>query len=130
MPSYTVQVMLVNPTHDSNSVTYCVGDVVAVYNLVTEKPNPDGRLGFVHVHNVPEKVDFLTLSQELSRPEMIAATNQPEILKRRAWAVNMESFEGLVDEKEVNINWSDAVNVFYRKSDGKTGGEYYAELSR
>tara|TARA_R110000822_G_scaffold91912_2_gene211728 strand:+ start:779 stop:1165 length:387 start_codon:yes stop_codon:yes gene_type:complete len=128
MASYTVQVMLVNPQHHSISAMYCSGDIVSVYDLVTEKPNPSGRLGFVHVHNVPESIQLSKLKSELSRPELFAATNQPELSKRRAWSVNLDGLSMI--EKEINIEWGIAVNLFTRKFDGKSGAEFYAELNQ
>tara|TARA_R110000868_G_scaffold162439_1_gene393651 strand:- start:9459 stop:9845 length:387 start_codon:yes stop_codon:yes gene_type:complete len=127
MASYTAQVMLVNPGHYSNGAMYCTGDVVAVYELVKEKPNPNGRLGFVHVHNVPESINLSRLTKELSRPKTIGATNQSELSKRRAWSIELGDLS--IIEKEVNIEWADAINLFTRKFDGKSGAEYYAELS-
>ena len=127
MASYTAQVMLVNPEHYSNGVIYCSGDIVAVYDLVTEKPNPNGRLGFVHVRNVPESIQLSRLTQELSRPETIGATNQSELSKRRAWSIKLDGLSMI--EKEINIEWADAINLFTRKFDGKSGAEYYAELN-
>ena len=127
MASYTAQVMLVNPVHHSSGVMYCLGDIVSVYDLITEKPSLNGRLGFVHVHNVPESINLSRLTQELSRPETIETTNKSELSKRRAWSIELGGLS--IIEKEINIEWAGAVNLFTRKFDGKSGAEYYAELN-
>tara|TARA_R110002051_G_scaffold314032_2_gene390628 strand:+ start:30 stop:416 length:387 start_codon:yes stop_codon:yes gene_type:complete len=127
MPSYTAQVILANPIHTSKTAMYHYGDIVAAYELVTEKPNPNGRLGFVHVHNVPDAINLSRLTEELSRPEILSVTENQELSKKRAWMIKLDTLS--IINKETNIDWSEAINLFTRKFDGKTGAEYYAELN-
>lgn len=129
--SYTAQLILSEPTHESSSVKYKTGDIVDIYALITEKPNPHGRLCFVHVNNVPDEINLVNLGVELSRPEYNNTTANQALISRRAWMVKvdeLEDYQLLLDTKEINIDWSIAVSAFIRKSDGITGGEYYAGL--
>lgn len=131
MASYTAQLILSEPTHNSKTAMYSKGDIVAIYELINEAPNPDGRLCFVHVDNVPNDIDFINLGVELSRPEYNNVTATPELTNRRAWMVKLDEltdYQKLLDTKVINIDWSIAVNAFIRKFDGMTGGEYYAGL--
>ena len=130
MPSYTAQLILSEPTHESSTAKYKTGDIVAIYDLITEKPNPNGRLCFVHVNNVPDEINLANLGAELSRPEY-SSTEDDEIINRRAWMVRLNElvdYQLLIDTNEISIDWSVAVNAFIRKFDGMTGGEYYAGL--
>ena len=131
MPSYTAQVILSEPTHSPAKAKYEAGDVVCIYNLITEKPNNKGRLCFIHVHNVPEIINLNLLTTEISRPELNNTTLTGELSKRRAWMVDitkLTDYKILTDNKEININWDDIVNLFIRKFDGVTGGQYYTGL--
>ena len=131
MASYTSQLILIEPDYKTSKVKYQFGDIVAIYDKINDKPNPNGRLCFIHVENVPDEINFVNLGSELSRPEYNAVTKDAELLNRRAWMVKLnelEDYQLLIDTKEISIDWSIAVNAFIRKSDGITGGEYYAGL--
>lgn len=132
MASYTAQLILSEPTHESSTAMYKNGDIVAIYELINEAPNPNGRLCFVHVDNVPDDIDFINLGVELSRPEYNSVTATNEIVNKRAWMVKLDElvdYQLLLDSKVINVDWSIAVNAFVRKFDGMTGGEYYAGLN-
>lgn len=127
MASYTTQVILSDPNYASSTPQYAKGDVVSVYELAAEKPNPNGRLGFVHVHNVPDEINLLRLTEELSRPEISSVTKSAEASNKRAWMIKLDTLSIL--DNEVNIEWGEAISLFTRKFDGKSGAEYYAELN-
>lgn len=127
MTSYTVQIVLLNPTHESGSAMYCLGDVVATYELITEKPNAKGRLGFIHIHNVPDGID-LTKLEELTRPEVLSLTLNPELSKKRAWMFITNDYPEILTKKHIDIDWSVAANLFTRKFDSKTLSQYCNEL--
>ena len=132
MPSYTAQLILSEPTHASKTAMYKSGDIVAIYELINEAPNPAGRLCFIHVHNVPDDINLINLGLELSRPELSTATDKPELINKRAWMVKLDEltdYQELIDSKAINLDWSISVNAFIRKFDGMTGGEYYAGLN-
>ena len=131
MASYTAQVILSDPNYDSDTPQYAKGDIVSVYPLITEKPSTNGKLAFIHVHNVPDNINLENLCNELSRPEISNATVDVEVSKTRAWMINLnalDDYDLLVSDREVSIEWAVAVSAFIRKFDGMTGGEYYAGL--
>ena len=132
MPSYTAQAILSEPTHTSLTEMYKAGDIVNVYELITEKPNINGRMCFIHVHEVPDNINLKSLRLELSRPELALEASDPEITKRRAWMIKLDElmeYKVLESDKQVHIGWSTAAELFVRKSDGITGGEYYLGLN-
>lgn len=131
MASYTAQVILTDSNYNSPSPQYSLGDVVSVHERITEKASTTGRLGFIHVNNVPDSINFKRLTSELSRPELSSVTIGDEIISKRIWKLDIESLDGygiLIASNELTVEWSDVLNKFIRKHDGKTGGEYYKEL--
>lgn len=131
MASYTVQVILTDSNYNSPSPQYSLGDVVSVHERIADKASTTGRLAFVHVNNVPGSINFKRLTSELSRPELSSVTIGDEIISKRIWKLDIESLDGygiLIASNELTVEWSDVLNKFIRKYDGKTGGEYYKEL--
>lgn len=126
MNSYTAQVVITPPTHTSKTPLNQAGDIVAIHDFITEAPNPTGRLGFVHVVGVPESVRLKNLGEELSR----AVSTSPELERRttvkRAWKVDLDQV--VVKNNQVTITWEQARDVFIRKFDNLTGGEFYDRL--
>lgn len=131
MASYTVQVILTDSNYNSPSPQYSLGDVVSVHERIADKASITSRLGFIHVNNVPGSINFKRLASELSRPELSSVTIGDEIISKRIWKLDIESLDGhgiLIASNELTVEWSDVLNKFIRKYDGKTGGEYYKEL--
>lgn len=127
MKSYTAQVVINAPTHKSKTPTNKAGDIIAIYDLVSEAPNPNGRLGFIHVINIPDRIRLKNLGEELSR----AVSSSEEVDKRttakRAWKVDLNQMA--VTNNQATITWEQARLYFIRKYDGLTGGEFYDGLN-
>lgn len=127
MKSYTAQVVINEPLHLSKTPTNKVGDIIAIYDLVSEAPNPNGRLGFIHVINIPDRIRLKNLGEELSR----AVSSSEEVDKRttakRAWKVDLNQMA--VTNNQATITWEQARLYFIRKYDGLTGGEFYDGLN-
>jgi len=127
MKSYTAQVVINEPLHLSKTPTNKAGDIIAIYDLVSEAPNPNGRLGFIHVINIPDRIRLENLGEELSR----AVSSNVEIEKRttlkRAWKVDLNQIT--VTNNQATITWDEARLCFIRKHDGLTGGEFYDGLN-
>lgn len=131
MASYTAQAIIKEQNYTSYTAMYEVGDIVAIYDRITDKPTSKGNLCFVHVTGVPENINLKNLGSELSRPEFIGGTSEQEISKKRAWSVNilgLDEYSNLLQTKEIIISWPVALAVFTRKIDGVSGGEYYKGL--
>ena len=129
MPSYTAQLILSEPTHASPAAMYKNGDIVAIYDLINEKPNPNGRLCFLHVLNTPDNMTTENLKSELARYVRNSASLDKEITQKSAWSVDFKQLDinELTEKKELTIDWSLARDCFIRKFDSKTGGQFYDE---
>lgn len=128
MPTYTAtaQVVINEPLHLSKTPTNKAGDIIAIHDFITEAPNPNGRLGFVHVTDIPENVLLKNLGDELSRAVSSNAEVEKRTTAKRAWKVDLNQIT--VTNNQATITWDEARLYFVRKYDGLTGGEFYDGL--
>lgn len=128
MPTYkaTAQVVINEPLHLSKTPTNKAGDIIAIHDFINEAPNPNGRLGFVHVTNIPETVLLKNLGDELSRAVSSNAEVEKRTIEKRAWKVDLNQIT--VIGNQATITWEQARSLFIRKYDGLTGGEFYDGL--
>lgn len=127
MKSYTAQVVINAPTHKSKTPTNKAGDIIAIYDLITIAPDLKGRLGFIHVINIPDRIRLKNLGEELSRAVSANAEIEKRTTVKRAWKVDLNQIT--VTNNQATITWEQARLYFIRKYDGLTGGEFYDGLN-
>lgn len=109
----TFQFMAYQTEHsaDNESGRLNRGSIINIYNRanVTEPPNPNGRLMFIHCLDAP--FNSLEETQYLLEP----VYDQKEILHRKRWLGDYSkivenfpnSYQELSETKETNMNWDD-----------------------
>ena len=125
----TLQVMIEPPTHDlsydaaKNAARNRRGDVIGVYltSDVTEPPNPNGRLGFIHITGVPDVLSFDRIRERLT-----SAFHDPLLVtekvmwRKRKWRIRASVIPAgarntLLTTKELTVTWLQAKPYLRRK---------------
>jgi len=119
--SHTFQFMAYQTTHqaDNEAGRLKRGSIVGIYDRdkVTEPPNPNGRLMFIHCLDSP--FDSLEDAQYLLDPVISLVTEKPEVLHRKRWLGDYAkivsdfplSYEALRDNKETDMSWDDIKTI-------------------
>ena len=128
----TLQIILEAPRHEiadekKRARRNVVGDLVNVYSTKdVGKPNLLGRLGFLHVTNVPEEFSLEKLKDKLLRPVFVGSeiifseVAQEEVVRKKSCRVAIrelpvENREELFRRCETTISWGLAKPLIRQK---------------
>lgn len=124
--------MAYQTTHsaDNESGRLNRGAIINIYNResVTEPPNPNGRLMFIHCLNSP--FNSLEDVQYLLEPVYNNATDEKEMLHRKRWLGDYakivanfpSSYQELSDFKETDMVWDDIKTLLFDVETGLNHG--------
>ncbi len=119
----TFQFMAYETTHNATNEAGRLkrGSIIGIYDRanVTEPPNPNGRLMFIHCLNSP--FDTLEDAQYLIQPVLNAVTLEQETLHRKKWLGDYSKivanfpikYEQLRDTKETDMTWDDIKTLLF-----------------
>ena len=96
---------------------YYAGDVVDVYALIKDAPNPIGRLAFAHVTGVPDSVPFDELREVLttifSYEDLPASQRLKRLWKLDLSALTMDHLLGIRGERVMHTDWKTFASSYW-----------------
>ena len=126
VPDHSVDPETGNPFSGYESKSYYPGDVIGVHPRITESPNPNGRLIFLHITDAPDSVTASILNKILTEPlidhsdivvEGDVIDTESRVLRRK-WKVDpaMITSAGrseLLANKEITRDWTYVSSLYW-----------------
>lgn len=139
MASFTLQVVKIATTHQTSNpyAGRLVGDLIGIYNRITDAPSKNTRLGFIHIDDAPDSLTLNGVRESMVNPNELTpsplsdalSTTPPSIMVDLSlWRANLTDSQKneLQLNAEIIIPWADMLDICYRKSDSSDGNAVFA----